>query len=231
MTGASALAQRQASPCQAEEAALQRYKALLQIKVVAPDQVETAQEAYAQCQTLQAQLAAIKAQENVYQARLDELRRTYKDTFPDVVAQRAKLNELRVQELALTQRLPRPPDAPALLKQASGGLQTDLPDRWWKNPATSQSLGLTADQQKKMDDVFQQYRLKLIDLNAALEKEEISLDPLVSAEPLDESKITTQIDRVAQARAEHEKANGRMLLGIRKMLTQDQWNKLQKGAQ
>jgi Spy/CpxP family protein refolding chaperone len=114
------------------------------------------------------------------------------------------------------------------LKQATGGLQTGLPDRWWRNPATAQSLGLTADQQKKMDDVFQQYRLKLIDLNAALEKEEVVLEPLVAAEPLDEAKITAQIDRVAQARAELEKANGRMLLGIRKPLTQEQWNKLQK---
>jgi Spy/CpxP family protein refolding chaperone len=153
------------------------------------------------------------------------------DTFPDVVVVRAKLNELLAQEVALTRGRPRTPDAPALLKRANGGLQTDLPDRWWKNPATAQSLGLTADQQRKMDDVFQQYRLRLIDLNAALEKEEVSLDPLVSAEPLDESKVTAQIDRVAQARAELEKANGRMLLGIRKMLTPDQWSKLQKGAQ
>jgi Spy/CpxP family protein refolding chaperone len=77
--------------------------------------------------------------------------------------------------------------------------------------------------------VFQQYRLKLIDLNGALQKEEITLEPLVSAEPLDEAKITAQIDRVAQARAELEKANGRMLLGIRKLLMPDQWSKLNQG--
>jgi Spy/CpxP family protein refolding chaperone len=231
LTGASALAQQPASPCQVEERTLQRYKALLQEKIVAPQQVAIGQEAYAQCQAMQAQLAAIKAQENAAQARLDELRTRYKDTFPDVVLERSRLNELRAQESALARAQPRTPDAPALLKQASGGLQTDLPDRWWKNPATAQSLGLTADQQKKMEDVFQQYRLRLIDLNAALEKDELSLEPLVATEPLDESKITAQIDRVAQARAELEKANGRMLLGIRKMLAQNQWNKLQRGTQ
>jgi hypothetical protein len=32
---------------------------------------------------------------------------------------------------------------------------------------------------------------------------------------------------VAQARAELEKANARMLLGIRRVLTPDQWKKLQ----
>jgi Spy/CpxP family protein refolding chaperone len=89
-----------------------------------------------------------------------------------------------------------------------------------------QRLGLTSDQQKKMDDVFQQSRLKLIDLNAAVQKEELIMEPLVGAEQPDEAKIVAQIDKVAQARAELEKANARMLLGIRRVLTQDQWNKL-----
>ena len=79
-----------------------------------------------------------------------------------------------------------------------------------------------------MDDVFLQSRLKLIDLNATLEKEEVALEPLVAADSLDESKIAAQIDRVAQARAELEKANGRMLLGIRMVLTPEQWRKVQK---
>jgi len=98
--------------------------------------------------------------------------------------------------------------------------------RWWTRPEAAQKLGLTADQIKRMDDVFQQYRLKLIDLNAAVQKEEAIMDPLVSAEQPDEAKIVAQIDKVAQARAELEKANARMLLGIRRLLTQEQWNKL-----
>jgi Spy/CpxP family protein refolding chaperone len=90
-----------------------------------------------------------------------------------------------------------------------------------------QKLSLTTDQQKKMDDIFQQSRLKLIDLNASLQKEEVVLDPLVAADQPDESRVLAQIDRVAQARAELEKANARMLLGIRRVLNQDQWKKLQ----
>ena len=102
--------------------------------------------------------------------------------------------------------------------------------RWWTRPQVAQKLGLTADQTKKMDDVFQQYRLKLIDLNAAVQKEEAIMEPLVSAEQPDEAKIVAQIDKVAQARAELEKANARMLLGIRRLLTQEQWNKLKSEA-
>jgi Spy/CpxP family protein refolding chaperone len=91
----------------------------------------------------------------------------------------------------------------------------------------AQKLGLTTDQQKKMDDIFQQNRLNLIDLNASLQKEETVMEPLMEADQPDEAKILAQIDRVAQARAELEKADARMLLGIRRVLTPDQWRKLQ----
>ena len=97
---------------------------------------------------------------------------------------------------------------------------------WWTNPGMVKLLGLTGEQQKKMDEVFQQFRLKLIDLNASLAKEEAILEPLIAAQSLDESKILTQIDRIAGTRAELEKANARMLLGIRQSLTQEQWDKL-----
>ena len=106
-------------------------------------------------------------------------------------------------------------------------MRAPAPGRWWHDPAMAQKLALTADQQKKMDDIFQQHRLKLIDLNASLQREEATLDPLVGAEQPEEAKILAGIDRVAQARAELEKANARMLLGIRRVLTQDQWKKLQ----
>jgi Spy/CpxP family protein refolding chaperone len=86
---------------------------------------------------------------------------------------------------------------------------------------------LSTDQQKKMDDIFQQSRLKLIDEHAAVEKEETILEPLLSAEQPDESRVLAQIDKVAQARAELEKANARMLLGLRGVLTTAQWKTLQ----
>ncbi|HUK18580.1 MAG TPA: Spy/CpxP family protein refolding chaperone [Bryobacteraceae bacterium] len=98
--------------------------------------------------------------------------------------------------------------------------------RWWGNPELAQKLGITADQQKKMDDILQQHRLRLVDLHATLDKQELLLEPLVSADQPDETKILAQIDKVAQARAELEKANARMLLEIRRVLTQDQWQKL-----
>lgn len=111
------------------------------------------------------------------------------------------------------------------------GMRPDLriapPGMWWKNPDIVQKLTLTSDQQKRMDDIFQQSRLQLIDLKANVEKQEVMLEPMLSANPPDTNKVLAQIDHVAGARAELEKANARMLLGIRGVLSADQWTKLQ----
>jgi Spy/CpxP family protein refolding chaperone len=101
------------------------------------------------------------------------------------------------------------------------------PGKWWTDPGLVQKLGLTTDQQSRIEAIFQQSRLKLIDLSAALQKEEATIEPLLEAEHPDEAKVVAQIDRIAQARAELEKANARMLLGFRGVLSQDQWKRLQ----
>jgi Spy/CpxP family protein refolding chaperone len=107
-------------------------------------------------------------------------------------------------------------------------LQTGLSGTWWREQYWIKELNLAPDQQKKMDDAFRQNKLKLIDLTAALEKEELMLEPLIeNINPGDEAKIQAGIDRVADARAGLEKANARMLLAIRQVMTQEQWDKLQ----
>lgn len=97
---------------------------------------------------------------------------------------------------------------------------------WWRDSKYVSVLSLTADQQKRMDDVFQQSRIRLIDLKATLDKEEANLEPMLKADRLDEVMAAAQIDKVANARAELEKANAKMLLGIRQVLTPEQWMKL-----
>jgi Spy/CpxP family protein refolding chaperone len=98
---------------------------------------------------------------------------------------------------------------------------------WWHNPDLVQKLVLTPDQQKRMDDILQQSRLQLVDLRANVEKQELLIGPMLAANPPDTNKVLAQIDHTAQARAELEKANAKMLLGIRNVLTPEQWTKLQ----
>lgn len=126
---------------------------------------------------------------------------------------------------------PMPPNGPPGGRPPMGdrGFHEGPPGRWWMDPGLVQRLGLTPDQQRRIDAVFQQNRLKLIDLSASLEKQEAMLEPLLEADRPEEAQVLAQIDRVAQARADLEKANGRMLFGFRSVLTLDQWKRLQEG--
>ncbi len=108
-----------------------------------------------------------------------------------------------------------------------GGMGIVPPGTWWRNPPTITSLTLTTEQQKKLDDVFLQSRIGLIHLHASLEEEQLKLEPLLNANPPDQAKTLAEISKIADLRADLEKADARMLLSLRGVLTADQWNKLQ----
>jgi Spy/CpxP family protein refolding chaperone len=112
----------------------------------------------------------------------------------------------------------RGPNGPVVRALGSG--------KFWKDSALMQKIGVTDEQIRKIEKIFQDHRLDLIDLHAALEKQEAILEPLVEADQPDEAQVVAQIDKVAQARANLEKSNAQMLLAIRRVLTVDQWKKL-----
>jgi periplasmic protein CpxP/Spy len=99
--------------------------------------------------------------------------------------------------------------------------------RWWNNPKIVEQLKLTDEQRKAMDDIMLQHRETLIDLRASVDKAELGMEPLMGQDQPDEAKILSQIDTVAQARAELEKANARFLLALRGKLTPEQWKQVQ----
>jgi len=100
--------------------------------------------------------------------------------------------------------------------------------RWWNNSQMIEKLKLTDAQRKAMDETLRAHKEKLIDLRASLEKAELGMQSFMSDEEQpNEAKILEQIDKVAAARAELEKANARFLLAIRSKLTPEQWKTLQ----
>ncbi|MFZ0746921.1 MAG: Spy/CpxP family protein refolding chaperone [Terracidiphilus sp.] len=99
--------------------------------------------------------------------------------------------------------------------------------RWWNNPRIVERLKLTDEQRKEFDNILLQHRETLVDLRANVEKAELEMEPLVRDDQPNEAKILAQIDKVAQARAELEKANARYLLALRSKLTPEQWKQVQ----
>jgi Spy/CpxP family protein refolding chaperone len=102
---------------------------------------------------------------------------------------------------------------------------------WWRKPEIIKDLNITPDQQKQLDKILLDSRLQLIQMHASLEEEQVKLEPLLSANPFDESRAFAQISHIADLRAELEKTNARMLLSLRAVITADQWTKLQSERQ
>jgi Spy/CpxP family protein refolding chaperone len=100
--------------------------------------------------------------------------------------------------------------------------------RWWNNPKIIERLKLTDDQRKAFDQTLLDHRTGLIDLRANVEKAELAMEPLVQSDQPNEGAILAQIDKLAQARAELEKANARYLLALRSKLTPEQWKQMQE---
>ncbi|MFP5206638.1 MAG: Spy/CpxP family protein refolding chaperone [Acidobacteriota bacterium] len=111
----------------------------------------------------------------------------------------------------------RPP-----IERAMGGRM----GRWWNNPRMIDQLKLTDEQRKDMDQIWYQHREKLIDLQANLQRAELAMQPLMSADQPDRAAMEAQIDKVVAARGDLERANSRFLLDIRMKLSAGQWKQL-----
>lgn len=110
-----------------------------------------------------------------------------------------------------------------------GGMHGMGMGKWWKNSELVQRIGLTDAQSQQIEKIFQEHRLQLIDLHAGLEKQEALLEPMMESDRPDEAQVNSQIDRIAQARGALEKSNAQMLLGVRRVLSVEQWKKLHQG--
>jgi Spy/CpxP family protein refolding chaperone len=73
-----------------------------------------------------------------------------------------------------------------------------------------------------MDAIFEQNRPALSARLQNLQQAETQMEAISTSPDPDESALYAQIDRVAQARAELEKANTHMLLQIRREMDPDQ---------
>lgn len=108
------------------------------------------------------------------------------------------------------------------------GLRLGLGGRWWDDRNTIRQLGLSSDQQHRMDNIFEANRPTLAALYAGLQREEANLASLSRTDLRDETRVFTAIDRVSQARNDLEKENVHILLQIRQQLAPQQLQALDR---
>ncbi len=100
--------------------------------------------------------------------------------------------------------------------------------KWWKNSELVKKLQLSEIQVEQIERTFLSFRPTLANLNSELKSREAELRNLMKADPVDDARVLTQNDLIAQSRAALEKANSAMMLAIRKELSREQWDKLQE---
>jgi Spy/CpxP family protein refolding chaperone len=121
---------------------------------------------------------------------------------------------------------PRPNQPP----DGRPGLQFGPPGRWWDDRGFAKNLKLRPDQQTRMDAIFEQNRNSLVSSYDNLQQAQARMEELSHSSTPDELALFAQIDRVAQARAELEKATTHMLLQLRKEMDPDQIKRLEKAS-
>lgn len=95
--------------------------------------------------------------------------------------------------------------------------------KWWQSERFTKELGLTQEQTRRCEEIFRATLPTLRAQKTLLDKAETALDTLV--ERGGDNAIMEQLNHVEIARAELNKTRFRMLIGMRKVLTQDQWAK------
>jgi Spy/CpxP family protein refolding chaperone len=101
---------------------------------------------------------------------------------------------------------------------------------WWENPVVN-SLDLTDTQRGQIREVVREYRGKMFEVRAAVDKAESELEEVFNDESIDQRKGDEAIDRLVKARSEMTKAVSEMSLRLRAVLTPQQWQDLQKRQQ
>ncbi|HNY42189.1 MAG TPA: periplasmic heavy metal sensor [Bryobacteraceae bacterium] len=101
---------------------------------------------------------------------------------------------------------------------------------WWESPLT-RDVNLSEDQRVKIRDAIREFRPKLIDLRASMEKAEIETEEALNDDSFDQKRATDSIERLATVRGDMTRMMSQMSIRLRSILTAEQWKELQKKRQ
>lgn len=88
-------------------------------------------------------------------------------------------------------------------------------------------IGLTADQEKKADDLVYQANVARVDLRARRERAELEMRRLLSLPTVDEKAVRAALDELNAAEAELRRNRVELFLSLRKLMSQEQWAALE----
>ena len=98
---------------------------------------------------------------------------------------------------------------------------------WWSSPVVK-DMNLSADQTRQIQTIVREYRTKLIDQRAAVEKAEVELEDCYNDDAFDLRRSSDAMERLITARGELTRNLTQMSLRLRSLLTAEQYRELQK---
>jgi hypothetical protein len=98
--------------------------------------------------------------------------------------------------------------------------------KWWRGPEVIKQLGLTEDQQSRLEAVFRGAANDLIDLKAEVDKRSIELRGQLDQSELNRTSILKTADRLNEARSRLFSRELSMLVDMRAVLSEAQWGRM-----
>jgi len=99
---------------------------------------------------------------------------------------------------------------------------------WWSRPEIRRDLRLTNEQQREIQVTVKQFRPRLIDIRAEVDKAEIDLEAQFDHDPVDVAKANQAIEHLIAARSDLTRTLSQLSLKLRAVLNQQQWQQLQR---
>jgi Spy/CpxP family protein refolding chaperone len=101
------------------------------------------------------------------------------------------------------------------------------PRPWW-DAEVAKDLNLSDAQTKQVAQTRKDFRQRMFDVRAEVNKAEAAVQAAFNQDPVDQVKANDAINQLAAARGEMTKAVSQMDLKLRMILTADQWQQLQQ---
>jgi len=100
---------------------------------------------------------------------------------------------------------------------------------WWTKPQITRDLNLSPAQREQIRSTVQQFRPHLLNVRAAVNQAEQALAEQFNRNPVDPAKTNEAIERLVDARSDLTRTLSQLSLKLRLVLTEQQWQQLQRG--
>jgi len=100
------------------------------------------------------------------------------------------------------------------------------PGKWWRHPRTVKNLNLSQTEMDRLDAAFDTRARKFIELKHAIELAQFDLDQMMLQDPMDESALMAQFNKLETARANLSKERFQYYVQVRKLLGPERFQKI-----